>query len=242
MIDFAQPHESMRVQIFIDGGNFHFLALKPLNIQEGNFDFDAFAFFLADGRIVSEKGKRFYVGTVREKEGDDRSKRAMARQVRLFNELKKTAWEIKTSKLRERTERIVIDSRVLDYKKIQKCGIHEIVYQTFREKGIDVKIATDLVAAAIDDKFDTAILVSSDTDLVPMVDWIRFRLKKKVEYVGFSIPDKTGNGNDVRPTQSLISRSDVQRVLVESDIRRFHRPTEVNNVPRQSGGRAESKA
>lgn len=229
MVDFACM---TRVQIFIDGGNFHFLALKPLNIQESDFDFDAFVSFLADGREVQEKAKRFYIGTVREKEGDERSKRAMARQVQLFNELKKSAWEIKTSKLRERTEKIVIDDRVIDYKRIQSCGISEIVYQTFREKGIDVKIATDLVAGAIDDKFDTAILVSSDTDLVPMIDWVRFRLKKKIEYIGFSIPDKTGKGNDVRPTQALISRSDVQRVLVESDILKFKRPIQMSIVKR----------
>lgn len=211
----------MRVQIFIDGGNFHHLALKPLGLQEIDFDFDAFGDFLADGRIISEAGKRFYIGTVREKEGDERSKQAMARQMRLFNKLKKTAWEIKTSKLRERTEKIVIDQRVAGFEKLQKQGVTEIIYQTFREKGIDVKIATDLVAAAIDNKYDTAILVSSDTDLVPMIDWLRFRLKKTIEYIGFSIPDKTGTGNGVRPTQSLISRSDIQRVLVESDIRKF---------------------
>jgi uncharacterized LabA/DUF88 family protein len=215
----------MRVQIFIDGGNLFHLALKPLNIQAVEFDFDAFANFLADGRPVSEMGKRYYIGTVREKEGDERSKKAMGRQMRLFTELKKTAWEIKTSKLRERTEKIIIDSRVVNYQAIKSKGISEVVYQRVREKGIDVKIATDLVAGALDDKYDAAILVSSDTDLVPMVDWIRFRLKKKVEYIGFSIPDKSGNGDDVRPTQALISRTDVQRVLVESDIRKFQLPS-----------------
>jgi len=214
----------MRVQIFIDGGNFHHLALKPLGLQESDFDFDAFVSFLADGREISENGKRFYIGTVREKEGDEKSKRAMAKQTKLFNDLKRTAWEIKTSKLRERIEKIVIDGRVENYQKLNKNGIHEIVYHTFREKGIDVKIATDLVAAAIDDKYDIAILVSSDSDLVPMIDWIRYRLKKKIEYIGFSIPDKSGIGNGIRPTQSLISRTDIQRVLVESDIKRFLYP------------------
>ncbi len=211
----------MRVQIFIDGGNFHHLALKPLGIHAVEFDFDAFATFLADGRNVSEMGKRYYIGTVREKEGDERSRHVMARQTQLFNVLKKTVWQIKTSKLRERTERIIIDERIADYQKIRNKGVTEIVYQAFREKGIDVKIATDLVAAALDDKYDAAILVSSDTDLVPMIDWIRFRFKKKIEYIGFSIPNKSGNGNDIRPTRALIDRTDVQRVLIESDIRKF---------------------
>jgi len=181
---------------------------------------------LADGRVISENGKRYYTGTVREKAGDERSKEAMARQVKLFNQLKKTNWEIKTSKLRERKEKVVIDSRVVDYKKIQNKGVYEVIYHTFREKGIDVKIATDLIAGALDKKYDSAIIVSSDTDLVPMIDWIRFRLEKKIEYIGFSVPAKVDGEDDVKPTQSLISRSDVQRVLVESDIRKFHKPSQ----------------
>jgi len=40
------------------------------------------------------------VGTVREQVGDERSKRAMSRQTRLFSTLKATGWDIKTSKLR----------------------------------------------------------------------------------------------------------------------------------------------
>jgi len=214
----------MNVQVFIDGGNFYHLALKPLCIQTTEFNFDAFVAFLADNRTIADMGKRFYIGTVREKEGDERSKRAAAQQNRLFNQLKKTSWQIKTSKLRERTERIIIDARVVGHQDILKKGVKEIVYQTHREKGIDVKIATDLVASALDNKWDTAIVVSSDTDLVPMIDWVRFRFKKKIEYVGFSIPDPKGMGNDVRPTSALINRTDVQRVLVESDVRRFVRP------------------
>ncbi len=216
----------MKVQIFIDGGNFHHLALRPLGLKEKDFNFDAFAEFIADGRDISYMGKRYYIGTVREREGDEHSKEAMSKQVQFFNELKKTSWQIKTSKLRERKERIVIDGRVDNHKHILKCGIHEIYYKTFREKGIDVKIATDLVAATIDKKCDTAIIVSSDTDLVPIIDWVRFRFQQKVEYVGFSIPDKSGRGNDIRPTNSLVSRTDVQRVLVESDVRRFLKPVD----------------
>ncbi len=214
----------MRVQIFIDGGNFHHLALRPLGLKELDFDFDAFAEFLAGGRDISDMGKRYYIGTVREREGDERSKIAMSKQVKLFNELKKTAWQIKTSKLREREERILIDDRVKNYVNILKCGIKEVCYKTFREKGIDVKIATDLAAATIDKKCDVAIIVSSDTDLLPMIDWLRFRYDQKVEYIGFSIPDKSGSGNDIRPTNAFFSKTNAHRVLTESDIRRFYTP------------------
>ncbi|MBN1584969.1 NYN domain-containing protein [Candidatus Uhrbacteria bacterium] len=212
----------MRIQIFIDGGNFHHLALKPLGLQEADFDFDGFASFLADGRQITEIGKRYYIGTVREREGDERSRVAMAKQTRLFNGLKGTGWAIKTSKLRTRTERVRIDARVVDCESLLTLGITEVVYNTFREKGIDVKIATDMAAAAVDDRCEVLIVVSSDTDLVPMIDWVRNRYSKKVEYIGFSILASSGDAM-VKPTQQLIARTDRQRVLVESDIRKFVR-------------------
>lgn len=112
-----------RVDIFIDGGNFYHLALKKFNVNELDFDFDSFGLFLADGRTIAERGKRFYVGTMREKIGDIRSKQAMSRQTSLFTILKKNQWEIKTSKLKTRIEEIMIDDRVVDYQKIQKLGI-----------------------------------------------------------------------------------------------------------------------
>lgn len=217
----------MKVQIFIDGGNFHHLGLKSIGLEEADFDFEKFAEFLAGDREISDLGKRYYVGTVREKEGDIRSKEAMAKQTRLFNELIKSKWVIKTSKLRERTEEVVIDGRVDDYQALKSRGISRIKYRRFREKGIDVKIATDLVAAALDSKYDVAILVSSDTDLIPMVDWIRMRLKKKIEYIGFSIPAKPGKGSDVRPPQACIARTDIQRILIESDLKKFIKPREL---------------
>ncbi|HPW56138.1 MAG: NYN domain-containing protein [Thermoanaerobaculaceae bacterium] len=46
--------------------------------------------------------------------------------------------------------------------------------QQWYEKGVDVKIATDLVAMAYAGKYDVAILVSGDSDLVPAVREVRF--------------------------------------------------------------------
>lgn len=210
-----------RVAIHIDGGNFYHLALKKLRIKETQFDFDAFALFLANSRSVAELGKRYYVGTVREREGDAKSRDAMAEQTRLFSALKSAQWEVKTSKLRERREKLIIDRRVEDSERIRGLGITEIRFLRNREKGIDVKLVTDLFIGAIDDQFDTAIIVSSDTDLVPAIDSLRRRLKKKVEYVGFSIADPDDPNNPTTPLLSMIPRTDIQRTLVESDLRRF---------------------
>ncbi len=210
-----------RINIYIDGGNFHHLVLKKLGIDELDFEFDKFADFLAEDRKIVDMGKRFYIGTVREKIGDAQSKEAMARQTKLFTNLRLGDWEIKTSKLRMRTEKIIIDKRVADYKKIIQAGIQEINVNRMREKGIDVKLATDLIVGAIDNKYDTAVIVSSDTDLAPSIDWIRLRLKKKVEYVGFSINSLKIPQEKSTPSQGMITHSDIQRILVESDVKKF---------------------
>lgn len=210
-----------RVSIYIDGGNFHHLVLKKLDIKELDFNFDDFVKFLVNDRIVVDNGKRFYVGTIREQANNPRSKRAMSKQTKFFTVLKSFGWEIKTSKLRTRTEKIVIDERVVDYKTLHQKGVYKIKFQRMREKGIDVKLAIDLIVGAVDDKYDTAIVVSSDADLTPAMDWIRQRKGKKVEYVGFSLIDKKQNGGSTKPLETMFHYSDIQRVLIESDLRKF---------------------
>ena len=115
-----------RVQIFIDGGNFYHLTLKRLGLQDGQFNHDAFAVFLANSRTISDMGKRLYVGTISGRAHDPRSIFAMSRQRALFSHLKLNHWEIKTSTLKSRTEELVIDSRVTDFRKILKAGIQKI--------------------------------------------------------------------------------------------------------------------
>ncbi|MCX6712185.1 MAG: NYN domain-containing protein [Candidatus Vogelbacteria bacterium] len=71
------------------------------------------------------------------------------------------------------------------------------------------------------DKYDIAIIVSSDGDLIPAIDWVRKRKNKKVEYVGFSIADSADEKKSTKPLLSMIPRTDVQRIVVENDLRKF---------------------
>lgn len=210
-----------RVCIFIDASNFYHCMLKKIGIREADFDFERFVQFLSRGRKIIENGKCFYVGTVREKGTRHETKKAMSSQNMLFSRLISSGnWRIETSKLRTRLETIKIDDRVDDYEKLIKIGIKEIRYERSREKGIDVKIAVDLISGAVNNEYDTAILVSSDTDLVPGVDFIRNMHNKKVEYIGFSI-EKTDKFSQTKPVRRMIYATDIQRVLVESDIKPF---------------------
>ncbi len=72
----------------------------------------------------------------------------------------------------------------------QKVIINGKTKTIFREKGVDVKIAVDMVSDACDKKVSTIILCSSDSDLQPAVNEVK---KRKVEiiYLGFeSQPNK----------------------------------------------------
>jgi len=212
-----------KVSILIDGSNFYHLVLKKLGLEEAQFDFESFTVFLANGRIISDMGKRFYTGTVREKKGDARTKEAMAKQTTLFTALKHSNWEIRTSKLQTRIEKIPIDNRVVGYENLLKLGVKQIEFSRLREKGIDVKLATDLIAGAIDNQYDTAIVISSDSDLMPAIDWVRHRKGKKIEYIGFSISDGINPQNSTNPSLSLIAKTDIKRILIKSDLQPFIR-------------------
>lgn len=61
----------------------------------------------------------------------------------------------------------------------------------FREKGVDVKIAVDLVSFASKNTLDCAILCSSDSDLQPAVAELRER-KVEVVYLGFEANPNKG--------------------------------------------------
>lgn len=61
----------------------------------------------------------------------------------------------------------------------------------FREKGVDVKIAVDIVALSADKVIKTAILCSSDSDLQPAVQEAKKR-GVKVVYLGFGFQPNKG--------------------------------------------------
>ena len=119
----------------------------------------------------------------------------MSRQNKFFSELKKENWQLRTNKLKTRIEKIIVDARMQNYEKLKSINIQEIVYERKREKGIDVMLAIDLIVGAVEDIYDMAIIVSSDADLLPAIEWIRKTKNKQVMYVGFSIQNKIMQAN-----------------------------------------------
>lgn len=71
-------------------------------------------------------------------------------------------------------------------------------------------IAVDLLVGSYEDIYATAILVSSDTDLIPAIEKVRLK-GKKIEYIGFSH----------KPSYGLIKNSDIRRLLTKEDLLPF---------------------
>jgi len=152
-----------RVQIYIDGGNFHHLVLKRMGIKESGFEFEDFAAFLASGRRLADGGKRYYVGTVREREGDIKSREAMSQQTRFFSIMESFGWQLKTSRLVARMETVKIDERVIGHYELKKMGVHQIEFERTREKGIDVKLAVDCHTEVVMSALAEVKMSASDT-------------------------------------------------------------------------------
>jgi hypothetical protein len=58
---------------------------------------------------------------------------------------------------------------------IEKCPHCEEPLRWSTEKGVDTAIVTGLLSLAGEGAFDAAILVSSDTDYLPAVEWLQSR-------------------------------------------------------------------
>jgi len=80
----------------------------------------------------------------------------------------------------------------------------------YHEKGVDVKIAVDVLVGAYEDLYDEAILISSDTDLIPVIKKVR-HLEKKVEYIGFSH----------RPSLALQRYASLTRLVIKEELEKF---------------------
>lgn len=177
--------KQQRVAVFIDGSNLHY-KLRDLGIRNLiYFGYGEFSQWLAGDRDLI--AKTYYVGVVRAKETDKKGQELRKNQLRLFNHLssKKQGFHIERGYI------------------MHNDG-------AFYEKGVDVKLAVDILIGAYENIYDTAILVSSDTDLIPAIEKVRL-LGKKVEYIGFSH----------KPSFGLIKNANETKLLTKGDLEEF---------------------
>ena len=179
-----------RVAVYIDGNNFYgYLKDKEINYQKGTkFNFSRFVDFLL-GKERDCVSKRYYTGIFRNIDNSQKSEELVQGQQKFLSKLENEGFAIKRG-------RIMFSKKDPNEKP--------------REKGTDVKIAVDLIIGAIDNLYDTAVLVSSDTDLIPAVKYVKYK-NKRLEYVGFS--------HD--PSFGMQKYADSSKLLSADDINEF---------------------
>lgn len=67
---------------------------------------------------------------------------------------------------------------------VVKKGFMLKIQGIFHEKGVDVRIATDIVKGALKNEYDTCYLITSDSDILPAVE-AAIEANKEVVYVAF---------------------------------------------------------
>ena len=178
-----------RVAIFIDGSNF-FHKLKGLGLVNlTKFNYKGLVDSLVSDGSISYYG--YYVGVVRAKEGDARGQVLRRSQQRSF------------AHLESQGQCFIIKRGTV----MENGGV-------YHEKGVDVGLAVDLLVGAYENNYDKALVVSSDTDLVPAIRKV-VALKKEIEYVGFAHLPSLG-------MQKYATRS---RLLILEDLKKFEAPS-----------------
>ena len=173
-----------RVAIYFDGGNFYF-KLKSLGIKNTTcFNYGAFCDYLSQERKIISR--RYYVGLVKSKKNNKHSQFLREQQQKLFAFL-------------ESKHKFVIKKGYL----MENNGV-------YHEKGVDVQMAIDILIGAYEDLYDTAILVSSDTDLIPAIKKVKY-LGKNIEYIGFAH----------NPSLGLQRYVNLSRLLIKNELKQF---------------------
>lgn len=160
--------------LFIDGRNF---ISKIESVFDSNnkkdIDLSIYNFSGLLNKALSEikiDKKIFYISRlIKYEETKEKSEELIKKQRNLKNNLEKQGFKV------------IFAGRVRA--NMGRCSKgHETL--VFREKGVDVRIAVDMITFACDKRLNTAIIASSDSDLQPAIRELEKRGVERI-YLGF---------------------------------------------------------
>ena len=181
-----------RVAVFIDGSNLYFKlrTLVPHKMDFIRYHYRELALSLLNrDERLSYIG--YYVGAIRDtKRTKDHEKtlELLKNQQKLFEQLRYQKIDIVKGYLLERDGK-------------------------YFEKGVDVRLAVDILAMAQGKKYDVGIVISSDTDLIPAIQAAQGH-KRQIMYVGF----------EHQPSIALIRYADRSKLIIRSEVEKFGAP------------------
>ena len=172
-----------KVIVVIDGSNLYY-KLKSLKIKHtAKFNYMGLVNYLLKSRKLIMC--TYYIGVVKAARSDNLGQKLVKQQVNLFNHLNSQGIKVEKGF-------------------IMKTG------QSYHEKGVDVKMSVDMLVGAYENTYDTVILVSSDTDLIPVIKIVKTK-GKKIEYIGFAHEPSFGVGR----------YATISKLLLKKDLLKF---------------------
>jgi uncharacterized LabA/DUF88 family protein len=96
----------------------------------------------------------------------------------------------------------------------EECRRCQHIWRTAKEKMTDVNIATAIIIDAFQDKYDMAMLISGDSDLVPPIKAVHEHFKNKRVFIAF--PPKRNNSS-----MALVARGSLtigRKKLIDSQL------------------------
>ena len=182
-----------RVFAFIDGNNFYFRLKDLVTRIDGrfsllDFDYQGFTEWLAQPHQLV--AVRYYIGALKRQRNNEKSEKMYADQQKLIGKLQQQRIAVTLGQLIQHPDK------------------------SFHEKGVDVRLAVEMIRFARENKYDLAHLISSDTDLVAAVEEVQ-SFGKKVQYVGVARGQSFG----------LTKAADDIRLLRPEDVRPFLPPS-----------------
>jgi len=173
----------MKTILFIDGRNFISKIESVLNPnkekgKEVNFSIYNFSGLLDKVLVgISVDKKIFYIGRLTKHEKTkEKSTELIQKQRELKNYLEKQGFEV------------IYAGRVRGHEESCPKG-HKFL--TFKEKGVDVRIAVDMITFAHSKELKVAIIGSSDSDLQPAIKELKNEGAERI-YLGFEISPNKG--------------------------------------------------
>lgn len=169
-----------RTIVLIDGENFKGKIRSIFSQSETRLVWNRYDFHGLFDKILSEmlpQQRIFYFGRLTKNPlTKEKSVQIIEERRQLESHLKRQGFEVVlTGHVRGRMEQNLEGKKIL----------------VFREKGVDVKLAVDMVRWACDKKVDEIVLASSDSDLQPAISEIRER-SVRCTYLGFASQPNRG--------------------------------------------------
>lgn len=208
MIPAAAAPAKKRAVIYIDGQNLYHCAREAFGCTHPDYDVLKIAQCVCDSQGWHLKQVRFYTGYPSAQDDAmwsgfwQRKLLAISRQgVKKFSR-----------QLRYRTKRFELDDGTT---------LERLVGE---EKGIDVRLAIDVIRGAIDDEYDVAVLFSQDQDLSEATDEVKKigrQSKRQIEVAcAFPVGRGTLNKRGINGTQWIeITEEEYRRCTDPTDYR-----------------------